>query len=515
VAIAIGAACAAALAVGIRTTADLSWAPGPDTMRDVASAETILQGDPLSDPHYRGEWIWYNPLVPAIVAASAALGGQATHVLFARLGAYLNLAAPLALSLLVWRLFDRWTALAALIGFLFLLPGKESAWMAASYSPWLLPMHFVQSLFYVALLQLWRSSTSRRPRDWAVAGLTCGLVLLGHTAPAVILIGTATVLVAFDARLDRQSSFRRHLSNWLLFGLGVTLVGLPLLISIVGHYWLVIRNPGPSGWVAPGLEHSQLTGALFETLRPTIPGVFALTGILFLLRARRSASARVVLVSALTTAALFSYGYLAQWAGAAGLALPTPVPHFHFLFYLRAFEAMAFGLGVARLAELGPERLRSSLLIATLAASTWLSWPAYRSRPDFTLERDFARQLFASRELVDMFDWIRTNTSPGDVILAREDLSLAVIGTAGRKVVAVDRLFSNPFVDWETRVRDRDRMFDALDRGDAAELMRVASQYRVRYAVRDTPLAATDALRCCATVVWSAGSWHIYRIGSL
>ena len=113
-----------------------------------------------------------------------------------------------------------------------------------------------------------------------------------------------------------------------------------------------------------------------------------------------------------------------------------------------------------------------------------------------------------------MFDWIRTNTTPGDVILAREDLSLAVIGTAGRKVVAVERLFSNPFVDWDTRIRDRDCMVAALDRADANELMRLASEYRVRYAIRDTPLETTDALRCCVAQAWSSGPWRIYRIGS-
>jgi hypothetical protein len=175
---------------------------------------------------------------------------------------------------------------------------------------------------------------------------------------------------------------------------------------------------------------------------------------------------------------------------------------------------MAFGLGVAGVAALSPQRLRPGLLIIALASSTWLSWPAYRARPDFTLERNFAHQLYTTGDLVDMFDWIRANTSPDDVILAREDVSLAVIGTAGRNVVAVDRLFSNPFVDWEKRVRDRDRMFEALDRGNADDLMRVASDYRVRYAIRDTPVAAADALRCCATDIWSAGSWHIYRIGS-
>ena len=89
----------------------------------------------------------------------------------------------------------------------------------------------------------------------------------------------------------------------------------------------------------------------------------------FLFRSRRSASGRVVLVSASTAVALFAYGYLAQWARAAGIALPMPVPHFHFLFYLRAFEAMTFRLGVARLAELGSERLRPAWLVVALAAA--------------------------------------------------------------------------------------------------------------------------------------------------
>lgn len=63
-----------AMLTGHRMTADLPGAYDPDQFRDIAQAQTVGDGHPLSDPYDRGEWAWYNPLL----AWSLALGSAAT-----------------------------------------------------------------------------------------------------------------------------------------------------------------------------------------------------------------------------------------------------------------------------------------------------------------------------------------------------------------------------------------------------------------------------------------------------
>ena len=167
-AVVLVAACTAAAIQGVRATRGLRWPGDPDFARDIASAEAMAAGHPLSDPFYRGEWAWYNPLVPSLVAGVATTTGQPIPLIYARLGAYLNLAAPLAFFALVAAWWGRLVGLAAVLAFLFFIPGRDPGWLAATYSPWLLPMHVGQGFAYLALIAVaaaWREESALRVRD--------------------------------------------------------------------------------------------------------------------------------------------------------------------------------------------------------------------------------------------------------------------------------------------------------------------------------------------------------------
>src|SRR5205823_2594238 len=116
--IALGIACAAAAYQGVLVTRDLTFPQDEDFARDVAAAETIAAGHPLSDPVYRGEWLWYNPLAPAMVAVIATISHRPIPLVYSRLGAYFNLLIPLSLFALVavW-----WGWLVALVAVLALV----------------------------------------------------------------------------------------------------------------------------------------------------------------------------------------------------------------------------------------------------------------------------------------------------------------------------------------------------------------------------------------------------------
>src|SRR5207244_424867 len=108
----------------------------------------IRDGDLTGDPMYRGETAWYNPLVASVVATGSWVSGAPVHRVYVRLGAFLNLLAPLGLFVLVSTLSDGWTALASVVGFLFVVNHNAPSWACATYSPWLITANFAQSLFY-------------------------------------------------------------------------------------------------------------------------------------------------------------------------------------------------------------------------------------------------------------------------------------------------------------------------------------------------------------------------------
>jgi hypothetical protein len=111
-----------------------------------------------------------------------------------------------------------------------------------------------------------------------------------------------------------------------------------------------------------------------------------------------------------------------------------------------------------------------------------------------------------------MREWILVSTNRLDVFVAPDNLGLSVIATAGRKVVALDETFSNPFVDWQQRHRDRDQMLKCLQKGDWAGFSSLARVYDVRYIATDTPIRTPGPPGCCLRRAWAGGQWTIYEV---
>jgi hypothetical protein len=82
---------------------------------------------------------------------------------------------------------------------------------------------------------------------------------------------------------------------------------------------------------------------------------------------------------------------------------------------------------------------------------------------------------------VDAYRWMRSTLRSDDVVLATDDRALMVVGPAGAKVVAIEALWSNLYVDCAKRARARDDMFSALRRGDKPAFDALAEEYSVTY----------------------------------
>jgi hypothetical protein len=459
--------------------------------REMAAAQTMLDGHPSADPAYRGESRWYNPMSGWILATFSRLTGASLPVLTARIGPFINLLAPLAFYLLAAAWQKPWAAVASLAAFLFLSALGMPFTDAATYSPWFAPENYGQGLFYLALL------AAHRRVGALLEGVLLGLIFLVHTAPALIFGMVLTAICGLEIRDARRPG---PAIARLATILGIALVvAAPIAVIVVGRYHAHVVNPFPA--ISPNPIFGSLTGLVSKLVFST-PIVIALAAIAFRLAQRPSGFPRVLNAWILATAASFVWLAFDLAAARTGHALlpRLPVPGFHFVCYAIALASMGFGMALGAIAGWGATRLRASkrplsegaIAIALLGLVLGAAAPRYLRRPDAVEQLDEARSL-QSAFPAGLYAWARRSTAPDDVFLCTDAESLYVVSPAGRKVVATNRYFSNPFVDWAQRDADRNAMFDALGRSDGPAFARLASTYRVRFIV--VPNGLNDELR--------------------
>ena len=246
---AIGIMIAVSFYTCYRTTFDLSWTSATDFDRDIAFIHGNLEGNFGKDPNYVGEWLWYNPLLFSIETILVKLTGLPVHVVVTRAGAYLNIFGPLAFLIMMWLFFGKRIALAGLLAFLFLSTGRIPGWSSATYSPWLYPVCFVQSIFYLNLVFFYMAFTTRKLSWFILLGIGLGLSFLGHLAPTLIAIGIVTEIMLFEFvrlyRLKNWAGIKSTILQAIVTIIAFLLVASPLLYYVAGKYHMhyVNRNP--------------------------------------------------------------------------------------------------------------------------------------------------------------------------------------------------------------------------------------------------------------------------------
>src|SRR5882724_11528206 len=229
-----------------KTTYDLHWAADPDFDRDIAFVQGTLDGHFGRDPNYKGEYLWYNPLLFSIETVIVKISGLPISDVVTRSGPYLNILCPIFFVLMVISLFDFKVASAALLSYLFFATGNIFAWGAATYSPWLYPDCFVQILFYLNIIVCYKAFSKQSVFWFSILGITTGLNFLGHTAPAILSIliliyiqgeNIIRTIKEKDFHLLRKY-FIQSLATFMLF----LLVASPLLYFVAGKYNLHYVN---------------------------------------------------------------------------------------------------------------------------------------------------------------------------------------------------------------------------------------------------------------------------------
>ena len=463
-----------ALLHGLAATRSLTRPGEIDLFRDAAQARQIASGLWQSDPLYVGERSWYGLLAPGVIAGIAQITRGDIVETSLRFGPFLNLLPPVCFLVLVIELFGREVGVAALGAYLFLQPWQLPAFAVATYSPWLLTGVFAQTFFYLGMVTLARFDAGDG------RGMFCALVLglagLAHPAPAMVLAPVIVICLTLGGRIGS--------AVWIV-GLG-TLLGAAAALSCAIHYGFSVRNAAPAQWVWPLLGRNALSDLADKLLSPGLGG--ALVGA-FVLRGQAGPRSRRMILAWLGVA----FGWLAIfWAAPMlrekGLVVPQPIPSFHFLLYVSATIPVFFGLGWVWAARrvvsgdgFGSQAIRALALALVIAAAG----SGYELRPEFTSDRSKALVRSARSDEIQATAWIEAHTDMDAVFLTTDDLSMFVIALAGRKTVAGPEVFSNPFVDWETRSRHRDRLLDYARAGSEAEFRCLAQRRGATYVLVD------------------------------
>ncbi|MBI4302233.1 MAG: hypothetical protein HY664_06475 [Chloroflexi bacterium] len=528
-----------ALYQGLRTTADLIRPYDVDLYRDIAQAQTIRDGNLLGDPFFRGETLWYNPLTPALVAGASWLTDLPVPLVYTRLGAYLNLLAPISFYILATYLFDPWIALASTIGFLFMVNGNEPSWAVATYSPWLFSINFVQAFFYLALVAYGKAMTTKKQYWYLLVGVSLGIIFLGHSASALliaIIIGGNTFQTLISESKHKKGLYvtSELLGNVALILIPALALSFPFLYSIVGQYRLDIQNPAPFRWTYEDLYLSNL-GPLFLKNISLVTAI-AITGYVAAIYGRsKKREIRLLNFWLAGCVILLAYGYIVEFLEPRGIKLPYVLPPHHFFFYLKALEAMAFGYGLAFVARQGvgilrrvAERIKSEpfsrlantnkgnrqVVLGLAVLALLFSYPSYAGKGDFTGARLQALEASQRVNEVEAAKWIQKHTKDSDVFAGHDHLIQFVVGVAGRKAMAANPLYANPYVDVAARRADRDVLFAALVSDKQDDLQCLVTKYNIKYVIlwAEESLAMGEMAQTILDEAFSEGNIIIYKL---
>ncbi len=448
----------------------ITYPPDVDSLRDIGFAQGMLNGDIFGDPAYAGETRWYPPLLPALAAAAVRLFGIADLPSFwVQAGPWINLLVPVAFFLAAQRLLGSTvSAAAALTAFVLFNGTVGGPWVTGGYTPWPFIPNISQSLFFLTLSLILSFQGSRHWPEAACVGAAIGVTFLAHPVPAIILTSVATAVAFATCGLKLRTI------RWLAVVAVVQLAVMsPYLAPIVLNYPGGIVHHRPGLWLDPLMTRDLGSIALIAVLNA--PGVLALAGAVFLhrrgIRLERAAAIALAAWIIPCIAILGRHYACGQAATAACRVFVVPVHHYHL--YLQSAWAMLIGFVCAHLfLERGPPSRNRIAIVVVLVVVSAGGW-SFLSRKYDAVTRDAALAQADGGALLDLdaYRWILANVPPNDTLatpLASDwgDPAAFAAFAAGRKLVALPLLHSNPYVLWEPRDARREQILKAAT-GDA------------------------------------------------
>jgi hypothetical protein len=490
-----------AFAQGYKTTHDLHWAYDMDFDRDMSFIQGNLDGHFGKDPNYLHEYLWYSPLLFSIESLIVRMTGLPANVVVTQAGVYLNALAPVAFLLMSLVLFGFEIALASLLSFLFLASGNILGWGAATYSPWLYPVCFVQFLFYLNIIFLYKALLTQRYIWFLLLGIFAGITFLGHVAPAIIIILMISTIQAqnlFKAWFEKNRvGIQRYFIQSAVLAVPFLVTASPILFVILGRYKMHYLHRAPFEFVF-GIFSVK---SYMELIKANVNIVFVISvaGLYWFYKNFQYRLIRIIIFRWLVVC-IFMYVYSTITpivSNRIHINLPVTVPSFHYFFYLKVLESIFFGFGlcwmlrplvrwlskrIGYLARIkNPERFGHVILVLLILFIAIGYYPVYKSREDFVYLRKMAIQKEGDKDKLEVYNYIKGHIPSEKVILCELGQSMFPVMASGRKMVSTVFTFSNPFVDYEEREKDRNTMLAYLTTGLPVSDKKLFNKYQVSY----------------------------------
>jgi hypothetical protein len=418
-----------------------------DTYRDAGLTQGILSGNYWGDPTTSGAWRYYPPLFASLASLGVQLTGVPALQLLICVAPWFNLLVPIAFFWVVRRMLNAPAAALATVVLVCVNGAVLPPWDTITYSPWSSAPMFAAVLFFCSLWLLIGRIHLGRLLDALLIGSAIGITSLANPVPAAIL-ATITAAAAVTTY-----GIRWRTLGWVALAAAVAFVwSLPFTLPLLVHYHLTIAN------TVPGHHTDEiLVQHLPFRIDLELAASFAVLALLIQQRRRRAADsasdlACVILAVWLIVPTFFLARHYACGASVSNVCTAFVVPVHHWLVYTQAATACLFGYAAY---AYRPDNIQIAKMIGI--ASGVLACALILFRPmDFQMRK----RALSMEQRVDLplYQWIVTNTAPAalfasadmSVDVTDDPASLAVL-TAGRRSIAIEPTFSNPYVAWNPR----------------------------------------------------------------
>jgi len=507
------------------TVAGIHWFFDTDPYRDMSCVRQNLSGEFGKDPSYLHEYLWYNPLLPAIETLAAKISHLPLNILFAKAGVWINLLAPITFAWMLAVLFDWRVAMAGLLSFLYLASGNHLVYDAATYSPWLYPGAFTQSIFYINVILCYKAFTTGKYHWFGILGAMLGISFLGHTAPTLLMILILAILqsrnILSALRKKEYPQIRTYVLQSVLTLLLFIVFSMPLLYFVVGKYHLHFLNRLPSELVEELFIFRNLPQLLKMNL--TLGVAVALIGAVWAIYNLKQPVIRSMILSwPVITIFLFVYSTaVSSLDRNHDIHLPATVPSFHYYFYLKAAQSVFFALGLTFLIQWAARKwsalrtpsLQGYIYLIPILVYAAAYFPIYRNRRDFTFFREKNLEQNKYTDRISAYEYIVKNIPQDNVILCEENTELFPLMPTARKMVCIGIPYSNPYVDFWQRQSARDSMLASLKTGQPAGAKQLFDKFEVNYILLSNATFGSPATPGLQTKLeFKTDSFSLYRI---
>ena len=482
----------AAFAQCYKTVHDLHWAYEPDFDRDIAYIRSALDGNYGQDPNYAGQFMWYNPMLFIFEATIVKFTGLPINIVVARAGAFINLLSPIAFFFMAVKLFDFRVGLAALLSFLFLTSGNLPCWGAGTYSPWLVSDTFSQFLFYISIYFCYMAFAKQKMIWFIILGASLGLTFLGHSAPVFLII---LIMISLQGQkvikalmVGEYNAVGKYFLQGFVTVVPFIVFAFPFLYYVYGKYHFHFINHAILE-CAPGIFARKDTLELLK-LNVTFSLVISVIGLIWFYKKFDNPLLKKIIWNWFFIC-LVMYVYesaLPTLNKTLHINLPDTIPAFHYFFYLKALQSIFFGFGFIFLLSrlilwLNQKNLKIKLsdnvVIVAILFYALVYYPIYSKRADFIELREQAIGKGNEKDKIEVYNFISQKVPLNNVLLCEHGLSLFPVMPTAIKMVSVETYFSNPYVSYDDRERDRNKMLSYLTTGAPANAVQLFKSYKV------------------------------------